>query len=143
MLPENTHDEAVARGEMDYIDPASGYHVFTELAHLKRGKCCGSGCRHCHANVNPELKADRISQPAFLYERDDKSGFVIPEHGENVDLRDLKILFLSGRKDFFLALRALVRQGLAGENSFGIVLLTTFDATSRIIAHQEVHIAIR
>ena len=33
--------------------------VFTEVAHRKRGKCCGSGCRHCpynHANVREEQK---------------------------------------------------------------------------------------
>lgn len=23
------------------------YMVFTAQAHLKKGKCCGSGCRHC------------------------------------------------------------------------------------------------
>lgn len=33
---------------VDYeIDPASGYLVFTRAYHLKRGTCCGSGCRHC------------------------------------------------------------------------------------------------
>ncbi len=25
----------------------SGYRVFTEAYHLRRGRCCGSGCRHC------------------------------------------------------------------------------------------------
>lgn len=29
-----------------YVDPSSGYKVFTEYAHLQRGKCCGSACRH-------------------------------------------------------------------------------------------------
>lgn len=24
-----------------------GYTVFTERFHLKRGTCCGNGCRHC------------------------------------------------------------------------------------------------
>jgi len=24
-----------------------GFMVFTRLYHLKRGYCCGSGCRHC------------------------------------------------------------------------------------------------
>jgi len=24
-----------------------GLMVFTEAYHLKRGSCCGSGCRHC------------------------------------------------------------------------------------------------
>lgn len=25
----------------------NGYVVFTEVHHLQRGSCCGSGCRHC------------------------------------------------------------------------------------------------
>lgn len=28
-----------------YIE--DGKYVFTEHFHLKRGHCCGSGCRHC------------------------------------------------------------------------------------------------
>ena len=136
------HQEACSKGEMSYEDPATGYHVFTELAHKKRGKCCGSGCRHCpynHENVKPSLKADKIMQPSFLYERDDRSSMVVPEStdGTRAEPATIKILFFSGGKDSFLALRQLVRQ--SGE-SFGIVLLTTFDATTRIIAHQEVHI---
>ncbi len=31
---------------LDYYNEG-GYRVFTELYHLKRGYCCGSGCRHC------------------------------------------------------------------------------------------------
>jgi hypothetical protein len=48
------HEEACARGEKTYLDPETGFVVFTSLAHLQRGKCCGSACRHCpydHANV--------------------------------------------------------------------------------------------
>ena len=37
------HDDACVEGKMVYEDPATGYKVFTELAHKKRGKCCGSG----------------------------------------------------------------------------------------------------
>ena len=36
-----------------YIE--NGRYVFTEAYHLKRGTCCGSGCRHCpyqHVNVS-------------------------------------------------------------------------------------------
>ena len=36
-----------------YIDPDTGYSVFT-AAYLKRRPCCGNGCRHCpwgHRNV--------------------------------------------------------------------------------------------
>ena len=28
-----------------YIE--NGIYVFTEEFHLKRGSCCGNGCRHC------------------------------------------------------------------------------------------------
>ena len=34
------------------------YLVFTAAYHLKRGFCCGSGCRHCpyeHVNVQGQL----------------------------------------------------------------------------------------
>jgi hypothetical protein len=41
------HEAACARGEATYRDPATGYTVFTRVAHLARGKCCGSACRHC------------------------------------------------------------------------------------------------
>jgi hypothetical protein len=41
------HDEAVAAGEDTYIDPATGYSVFTRTYLLARGTCCDSGCRHC------------------------------------------------------------------------------------------------
>lgn len=35
-----------------YIDPGTGYSVFTQ-AYLKRRPCCGNGCRHCpHGHVN-------------------------------------------------------------------------------------------
>lgn len=47
------HRVASERGYDAYIDPASGYSVFT-AAFLERRPCCGSGCRHCpygHANV--------------------------------------------------------------------------------------------
>ncbi len=44
------HRRAVAAGEHHYIDPETGYKVFTELAHKQRGYCCGSACRHCPFN---------------------------------------------------------------------------------------------
>ena len=31
----------------DHYTNADGYLVFTERHHLKRGSCCGCGCRHC------------------------------------------------------------------------------------------------
>ncbi|KAF7258819.1 hypothetical protein EG68_03538 [Paragonimus skrjabini miyazakii] len=44
------HKRALKAKEKSYIDPDTGYFVFTELAHLERGVCCGSRCRHCPFN---------------------------------------------------------------------------------------------
>ncbi len=41
------HDRAVAAGEPGYLDPDTGYFVFTAVTLAERGTCCGSGCRHC------------------------------------------------------------------------------------------------
>ena len=40
--------------DIDYYIDKGGLLVFTAWYHLKRGSCCGSGCRHCpydHVNV--------------------------------------------------------------------------------------------
>ena len=137
------HEEACRAGRDVYEDPATGYRVFTAYGHEKRGRCCGSGCRHCpynHENVRDKTR--KIQQPAFLYEGDvdysggDSSLFaplsVIPP-GSHV-----KVLFFSGGKDSFLAIRELARE--RRRQPFHLVLLTTFDAESRIIAHQEIPI---
>lgn len=31
----------------DYYMNVEGLMVFTEQYHLRRGYCCGNGCRHC------------------------------------------------------------------------------------------------
>lgn len=31
----------------DFYTTDEGFIVFTETYHLKRGKCCESGCKHC------------------------------------------------------------------------------------------------
>lgn len=33
--------------DKDYYYDENGYMVFTEAYHLKKGYCCGHGCRHC------------------------------------------------------------------------------------------------
>ncbi|MEM7781563.1 MAG: DUF5522 domain-containing protein [Pseudomonadota bacterium] len=117
------HEDACKRGETTYIDPETGFMVFTRLGLLERDRCCGAGCRHCpfgHESVGLSQRAKRIQQAAWLTNaRPDPS-------------REAAIVFWSGGKDSFLAYRALERQ-----KRFSLVLLTTFDARSRIIAHQE------
>ncbi|MFN7151239.1 MAG: DUF5522 domain-containing protein [Microthrixaceae bacterium] len=41
------HDAACRRGDDQYVDPRSGYPVFTSDFLAGRGTCCDSGCRHC------------------------------------------------------------------------------------------------
>ena len=41
------HERAVTAGEPGYLDPATGFFVFTAAALATKGACCGSGCRHC------------------------------------------------------------------------------------------------
>jgi diphthamide synthase (EF-2-diphthine--ammonia ligase)/ABC-type Fe3+-hydroxamate transport system substrate-binding protein len=121
---EQIHKEACERGVHQYNDPATGYQVFTEVAHKARGKCCGSGCRHCPYNhENVKDKAALIKQPSFLHVAADNQ-------------HPIKILFFSGGKDSFLTIRALMKQ----TNPTEVVLLTTFDATSRVVANQDIPI---
>ena len=117
------HRRALTDGKSFYIDPETGFHVFTEIGLRRRGHCCGSGCRHCpyqHESMTLPDRAARGQQPSWLTAE--------PPPEAPVDL-----LFWSGGKDSFLALRTLRR-----EAAHPIVLLTTFDAGSRIVAHQEI-----
>ncbi len=117
------HEAAVERGETIYTDPGTGFMVFTSLGLKARGRCCGAGCRHCpyeHEAVPLQRRSQRIQQAAWLSE-------ARPAGDAPVTL-----LFWSGGKDSLLAYRALERQG-AGN----IALITTFDARTRVIAHQK------
>lgn len=47
MLPEDldNHDKEALKQPDWYFE--GGLLVYTAAYHLKRGYCCGSGCRHC------------------------------------------------------------------------------------------------
>ena len=47
---EELHKNACINKAKTYIDPKSGYSVFTAYFLQNRGKCCGSKCRHCPYN---------------------------------------------------------------------------------------------
>lgn len=116
---EELHRVACKSKQSFYTDPSSGLVVFTAY-HLSQRKCCGCGCRHCP--YRPSLQVART--PKFL-------------HGSVDDLPDdVDVVFWSGGKDSFCALRALQR-----DRNRGIVLLTTYNGDTGIVAHQEVHIA--
>ncbi len=56
------HREACQRGEDSYIDPLTGLVVFTEVHHIRRGRCCGSGCRHCPYQPRHHKNSTTLSQ---------------------------------------------------------------------------------
>lgn len=41
------HERALDGGEAGYVDPHSGFFVFTAGYLWDRGFCCENGCRHC------------------------------------------------------------------------------------------------
>lgn len=62
------HADACEARKRLYIDPSTGYKVFTAFAHLKRGKCCGSACRHCpYDQVNVEDAAKKKHFNSLFY----------------------------------------------------------------------------
>ncbi|GAX77617.1 hypothetical protein CEUSTIGMA_g5061.t1 [Chlamydomonas eustigma] len=44
---ESAHEVACSAGSGFYMDPSTGYRVFSSLGLLERGSCCGNRCRHC------------------------------------------------------------------------------------------------
>eukprot|EP00747_Dinoflagellata_sp_TGD_P168547 gnl/TRDRNA2_/TRDRNA2_195168_c0_seq1.p1 gnl/TRDRNA2_/TRDRNA2_195168_c0~~gnl/TRDRNA2_/TRDRNA2_195168_c0_seq1.p1 ORF type:complete len:317 (+),score=56.52 gnl/TRDRNA2_/TRDRNA2_195168_c0_seq1:41-991(+) len=134
---EELHSRACAAGEDTYVDPATGYTVFTEDAHRRRGRCCGNGCRHCpygHMNVkNPERRKNQVQDPVLLRfaprEEGDVNG---PRKAARRNLKESVVLFFSGGKDSYLALRRLEREALH------VVLLTTFSGPDSMVGHQQI-----
>ncbi|XP_005073501.1 uncharacterized protein C1orf53 homolog [Mesocricetus auratus] len=62
------HRAACAAGQLSYVDPATGYVVFTRLAHLQRGACCGSACRHCpYGQVNVKDPSKKKQFNSYFY----------------------------------------------------------------------------
>jgi diphthamide synthase (EF-2-diphthine--ammonia ligase)/ABC-type hemin transport system substrate-binding protein len=121
---------AAILAKCSYVDEPK---VIAAIDELQR-HCCGSGCCHCpfsHENVKD--KASRIQQPAVLFRQKDEDGLFALHHPR------IKVLFFSGGKDSFLTIRSLV-QSYQNSSPFGLVLLTTFDASTRMIAHQDIPI---
>lgn len=66
---EAEHMAALKRGDKFYEDPDTGFMVMTEHAHRSRGKCCGSGCRHCpyaHESVPSDRREQLDHSPVWL-----------------------------------------------------------------------------
>jgi cob(I)alamin adenosyltransferase len=66
---EDLHMQALQLQQSSYVDPATGFTVFTELLHLKRGTCCGNQCRHCPyglENVPQKVKNAMMEEAGSL-----------------------------------------------------------------------------
>ncbi|XP_072294227.1 uncharacterized protein C1orf53 homolog [Eucyclogobius newberryi] len=62
------HREACEAQKQTYVDPGSGYKVFTEFAHRGRGRCCGSACRHCpFGQVNVKDATSKKTHNSLFY----------------------------------------------------------------------------
>ncbi|CAI5441844.1 unnamed protein product [Caenorhabditis angaria] len=62
------HMKAINDRKLTYIDPTTKYTVFTISHHLKKGKCCGNGCRHCAYNMEnakEEVRSKKVWNGAF------------------------------------------------------------------------------
>lgn len=123
---EEAHKFACAAGEAMYIDPVSGLSVFTEVAHLKRGKCCGNGCRHCpYGHYNARTRSNVIAKTTLLEH--------VANNASKRDFSSVSVLFWSGGKDSFLTYRRL----RADFSNYGeIVLLTTIEGSTGAVPHQ-------
>lgn len=72
---EELHRIAVDQGSTTYIDPDTGFTVFTELAHQRRGFCCGNMCRHCPydwVNVRGKTKTRKVAVVVEEEEQEEK-----------------------------------------------------------------------
>ena len=55
------HARALEAGQSMYADPETGLHVLTAAYLAERGRCCGSGCRHCP--YVRDVARDRTERP--------------------------------------------------------------------------------
>ncbi|GAQ79005.1 hypothetical protein KFL_000220360 [Klebsormidium nitens] len=74
---EEAHRAACAKGSQIYRDPETGYVVFTEESHFKRGSCCGNRCRHCPYGQYNVLPSKGLPREAPLR----KAAFLVPKRG--------------------------------------------------------------
>jgi diphthamide synthase (EF-2-diphthine--ammonia ligase) len=122
---KSRHEQALREGRSDYLDPETGYSVFTEVFHLRRGSCCGAGCRHCP--YGREDVPDAV-QPVLSWATTVQAGAAAL--GTAVD-----VVFWSGGKDSWLAWMASRDSGRSS------VWLTTFDPQTDEVPIQRIGVA--
>ncbi|KAJ1448882.1 cobalamin adenosyltransferase-domain-containing protein [Pelagophyceae sp. CCMP2097] len=73
-LITEAHRAACNKGDDMYEDPVNGLYVFSEVAHLKRGQCCGNGCRHCPYPKKKRTDVTDDSRPTPLVRKPAERG---------------------------------------------------------------------
>ena len=100
-----------------YIDPDTGYSVFT-TAYLKRRPCCGNGCRHCpwgHVNVPGKGHGQgRLRQAAWRAGRTAAADARAGRHPRQLALRGGAALALHPAAERELSAKAAPRGRHAG-----------------------------
>lgn len=54
------HHNAMSAGRAGYLDPATGFFVFTARTLFEEGECCASGCRHCPWVRRPSARGEEL-----------------------------------------------------------------------------------
>ena len=57
---EECHLQAMENGEDSYLDPRTGYSVFTSRYLLSRRKCCASKCRCASCHQSDIIRSFRV-----------------------------------------------------------------------------------
>ena len=120
------HETACRARALAYTDPETGYRVFTAYGLKSRGRCCGSGCRHCpfgHERVDTHLRS-KITREPWL-------------EGPPLSNEPVTLVFWSGGKDALLALNRVLREGATN-----VVLVNTFDGRTELVVHQDVTVEV-
>jgi hypothetical protein len=85
-LARTMHRHAVLNKKDTYIDPSSGYSVFTQV-YLKRRPCCGNGCRHCphgHKNV-PNRRKEKTPEASSSSSTDSETSSAASSLASDLD----------------------------------------------------------
>lgn len=131
---EQIHEQACKNHESTYTDPTTGYSVFTAYAHLQRGSCCGSLCRHCpynYANVKP-IRYKLQSHTKSIHD----TTYINYDNTVYDDINTVSIISFSGGKDSYATLLHTILQQQQKKQYHKIILLTTFHTSTQSIPLQ-------
>jgi len=141
---EDCHRAACNAQKLMYEDKSTGLWVMTEYALLKRGTCCGNGCRHCpygHFNVKKKKRISKLASDRVTLCR-----IQLPDEDDlDIDDEDLPqevtqyIIFWSGGKDSYLSLIYLFERNILKKGD-KLFLMTTFDSSNQVVPCQNISI---